>query len=62
MPVFRTYRFAPTHPGLKGKELTPGKTIEELQAELANKAAQTDRAPNDEAAAGEAKPKEAGSN
>ena len=51
MPVFRTYRFAPTHPGLKGKELTPGKTIEELQAELASKTAQADRAPTDKASA-----------
>jgi Spy/CpxP family protein refolding chaperone len=32
MPVFRTYRFAPNHPGLSGKDLTPGKTIEELEA------------------------------
>src|SRR5262249_31447925 len=31
-PVFRAYRFAPTYPGLAGKDLTPGKTIEELQA------------------------------
>lgn len=57
MPVFRTYRFAPTHPGLKGKELTAGKTIEELQAELASKSAQADLAPN-----GGAKVKEAESN
>ena len=61
MPVFRTYRFAPTHPGLKGKELTPGKSIEELQAELASKSAQADRAPNGEAVGGEVKVKEAGS-
>jgi Spy/CpxP family protein refolding chaperone len=30
-PVFRAYRFGPNHPGLIGKKLTPGKTIEELQ-------------------------------
>jgi hypothetical protein len=29
--VFRAYRYAPTYPGLAGKDLTPGKTIEELQ-------------------------------
>jgi hypothetical protein len=62
MPVFRTYRFAPTHPGLKGKELTPGKTIEELQAELASKSSQADRAPNGEAVGGEAKVKAPGTN
>jgi Arylsulfotransferase (ASST) len=31
--VFRVYRFAPNHPGLAGKDLTPGKTIEEMQPE-----------------------------
>lgn len=36
MPVFRTYRFAPTHPGLAGKDLTPGKKIEELEAKSAD--------------------------
>jgi hypothetical protein len=30
--VFRAYRYAPDYPGLAGKDLTPGKTIEELQA------------------------------
>jgi hypothetical protein len=29
--VFRAPRYAPDYPGLGGKELTPGKTIEELQ-------------------------------
>lgn len=43
MPVFRTYRFAATHPGLAGKDLTPGKTIEELEAKTAdNQTAQAD--------------------
>jgi Spy/CpxP family protein refolding chaperone len=31
-PLFRAYRFASSFPGLVGKDLTPGKTIEELQA------------------------------
>jgi Spy/CpxP family protein refolding chaperone len=31
--VFRVYRFGPNHPGLAGKDLTPGKIIEEMQAE-----------------------------
>jgi Spy/CpxP family protein refolding chaperone len=30
--VFRSYRYPLNHPGLQGKVLTPGKTIEELQA------------------------------
>jgi hypothetical protein len=29
-PVFRASRYAPTYPGLMGRELTPGRTIEEL--------------------------------
>lgn len=62
MPVFRTYRFAATHPGLKGKDLTADKTIEELEAESASKTGQADRAPNGEAVGGEAKSKEAGTN
>ncbi len=40
-PVFRLYRFAPDHPGLAGKNLTPGKTIEEMQANEADQTAQT---------------------
>ena len=30
-PVFRAYRYAPEYPGLANRDLTPGKTIEELQ-------------------------------
>jgi hypothetical protein len=30
--VYRSYRYAADYPGLKGKELKPGKTVEELQA------------------------------
>ena len=29
--LFRAYRYAPDYPGLAGKELKPGKTVEELQ-------------------------------
>jgi Spy/CpxP family protein refolding chaperone len=29
--LFRAYRYGPEFPGLKGKDLTPGKTVEELQ-------------------------------
>ncbi len=29
--VFRAYRYAPDYPGLAGRSLTPGKTVEELQ-------------------------------
>ena len=32
VPVFRVYRFPADHPGLAGKQLVPGKTIEELNA------------------------------
>jgi hypothetical protein len=36
--VFRSYRYAANYPGLAGKDLTPGKTIEELEStESANK-------------------------
>jgi hypothetical protein len=30
-PVFRAYRYAANYPGLSGKDLTPGKAVEELQ-------------------------------
>ena len=30
--LFRAYRFAATYPGLVRRDLTPGLTIEELQA------------------------------
>jgi Spy/CpxP family protein refolding chaperone len=29
--LFRAYRYPPSYPGLAGKDLTPGKTVEELQ-------------------------------
>jgi dsDNA-binding SOS-regulon protein len=32
-PVFRAYRYGPDYPGLVGKDLTPGKRVEELQPE-----------------------------
>jgi hypothetical protein len=31
--LFRAYRYGPDYPGLAGKELNPGKTVEELEAE-----------------------------
>ncbi len=31
-PVFRAYRYGPDYSGLAGKDLTPGKTIEELES------------------------------
>jgi hypothetical protein len=40
--VFRVYRYAANHPGLAGKELTPRKTIEEMEKnELEKKAVHT---------------------
>ena len=35
--VFRSYRYPANYSGLQGKDLTPGKTIEELQAKTAEK-------------------------
>jgi hypothetical protein len=29
--VFRAYRYAKDYPGLAGKDLTPGQTVEELE-------------------------------
>jgi hypothetical protein len=29
--LFRAYRYAPDYPGLRGRDLTPGKTLEELE-------------------------------
>jgi hypothetical protein len=29
--VFRVYRFGPSHPGLAGKDLTPGKMLEQVE-------------------------------
>jgi hypothetical protein len=31
-PVFRAYRYGPDYPGLSGKDLIPGKTIEEMES------------------------------
>jgi hypothetical protein len=31
--LFRAYRYGPDYPGLAGKELNPGKTVEELEGE-----------------------------
>lgn len=36
--LFRAYRYGTSYPGLAGKDLTPGKTIEELQAKEKTKA------------------------
>jgi hypothetical protein len=36
-PVFRAYRYGPDFPGLAGKDLTPGKTVEELAPKKAEK-------------------------
>ena len=45
-PVFRVYRFAASHPGLAGKDLTPGKTLEELEPREPEKTAQTAAVPS----------------
>jgi hypothetical protein len=33
LAVFRAYRYAPTYPGLAGKDLTPRRTLEQMQAQ-----------------------------
>ena len=33
--VYRSYRYAADYPGLKGRDLKPGKTVEELQTAIA---------------------------
>ena len=35
--LFRAYRYGPTYPGLAGKDLSPGKTIEELESQQPEK-------------------------
>jgi len=35
--TFRAYRYGPDYPGLAGKDMTPGKTIEELDARSGDK-------------------------
>jgi hypothetical protein len=42
--VFRAYRYGPDYPGLAGKELKPGKTVEELQPKEPEKTKVSDRA------------------
>jgi hypothetical protein len=42
--VFRAYRYGPDYAGLSGKELRPGKTIEELQATDAEKSKGSEKA------------------
>jgi hypothetical protein len=41
--LFRAYRYAPEDPALAGKELKPGKTVEELQPKEPEKKAEDDR-------------------
>ena len=36
-PVFRAYRYGPGYPGLAGKDLTPGQTIEALESKPSEK-------------------------
>jgi Spy/CpxP family protein refolding chaperone len=35
--IFRAYRYGPSYPGLTGKDLTPTKTIEELESQQPSK-------------------------
>jgi hypothetical protein len=42
--VFRAYRYGPDYPGLAGKDLRPGKTVEELQPKEPAKTKATDKA------------------
>jgi hypothetical protein len=42
--VFRAYRYGPDYPGLAGKELKPGKTLEELQPKEPEKTKDSEKA------------------
>jgi hypothetical protein len=42
--VFRAYRYGPDYPGLAGRDLKPGKTVEELQPKEPAKTKATDKA------------------
>jgi hypothetical protein len=42
--VFRAYRYGPDYPGLAGKDLKPGKTVEELQPKEPEKAKGSEKA------------------
>jgi hypothetical protein len=42
--IFRAYRYGPDYPGLAGKDLKPGKTVEELQPKEPEKAKRAERA------------------
>jgi Spy/CpxP family protein refolding chaperone len=46
--VFRAYRYGPEYAGLAGKELKPGKTVEELDAKEAAKAKDATKAKDSE--------------
>jgi hypothetical protein len=42
--VFRAYRYGPEYAGLSGRDLTPGKTVEELDAREAERAKSSEKA------------------
>ncbi len=42
--MFRAYRYGPDYPGLAGKDLKPGKTVEELQPKEPEKTKDSDKA------------------
>ena len=46
--VFRAYRYGPDYAGLVGKELKPGKTVEELDAQETAKAKEATKAKDSE--------------
>jgi hypothetical protein len=41
--LFRAYRYGPDYPGLAGKDLTQGKTIEQIQSAQADERRQQGR-------------------
>jgi hypothetical protein len=42
--LFRAYKYGPDYPGLAGKDLRPGKTVEELQPKEPEKTKGTEKA------------------
>ncbi|HWE37390.1 MAG TPA: aryl-sulfate sulfotransferase [Isosphaeraceae bacterium] len=56
--LFRAYRYAPDYPGLAGRDLTPGKTVEEIQKEEQDKKDQEDKKKAEEKEKDKAKDKD----
>ena len=56
--LFRSYRYGPEYAGLAGKDLTPGKLLEELEAKKEEERKEQSKAGNEKPAAAGADKKE----